>query len=85
MDRAVKRDVTKRYKKMLESVSKEEYYKGKVNCYTCQQCGKVTKTLDVDNGVTPMGIECPHCHGDAMSSFYEDIAPGVEVTHPSPA
>lgn len=81
MDKSVKRDVTKRYKKMLRSIEGEEYFKGKENCYTCQECGRVTKTIDVDSGVTPMGIECPFCHGEAMSSFYSDIAPNVKATY----
>lgn len=64
---------------MLKTLGK--YHKGEVNCYTCDTCGRVTKTRDADDGVTPMGIECPFCHGDAMSSFYQDIAPDIPVTH----
>ena len=81
MNRTVRKDVMRRYKQMLKDVSGENYHKGEVNCYTCKQCGKVTKTIDVDNGVTPFGIECPHCHGDAMSAFYHDTAPDAPVTH----
>ena len=81
MDKLVKKDVIRRYKQMLKTVSKENYYKDRTNCYVCEKCGAVTKTIDIDNGVTPMGIECPYCHENAMSSFYQDIAPNIEITH----
>jgi len=81
MDKTVRKEVTRRYKAMLKEYGKPGEYQGKVNCYTCTQCGRITKTIDKDNGVTPMGIECPYCHGDAMSSFYEDIAPNISATY----
>ena len=81
MDKALKKDVTRRYNAMLRAYSGQGEYQGKVNCYTCSQCGQITKTIDIDNGVTPMGIECPYCHGEAMSSFYQDIAPNIGVTY----
>lgn len=80
MERSVKRDVQKRYRDMLESIGR--YHKGDINCYTCNNCGKIIKTIDIDEGETLLGIECPYCHkGDAYSSEYQDIAPNVPVTH----
>lgn len=81
MEKSLKKGIVRQYDKMLKDVAGEEYYKGKVNCYVCQQCERVTKTIDRDSGITPMGIECPYCSGDAMSTFYEDRYPNVEVTH----
>lgn len=42
------------------------------NCYTCtvDKCGWFVITVDADEGVTPMFIECRRCGGDARSSFY---------------
>ena len=39
------------------------------NAYFCKECRKVTITVDVDEGVTPMFIECPHCDRQMATSF----------------
>lgn len=74
------REVIKKHKKLLENIKSEEYHKGKVNCYTCHVCKHITKTKDVDAGVTPMIISCEKCNNQAQSSFYNDIAPDQEPT-----
>jgi predicted RNA-binding Zn-ribbon protein involved in translation (DUF1610 family) len=47
-------------------------YKGKINIYKCNKCGKKHITKDLEEGVTPFMIGCrnPGCNGDAQSSFY---------------
>ncbi|HUD74796.1 MAG TPA: hypothetical protein VMQ76_06965 [Terracidiphilus sp.] len=46
------------------------------NVYTCQKCGGLTVTVDIDEGVTPFMIGCrasgneTDCNGDAYSAFY---------------
>ena len=78
MDRTVKRDIKKRYGKLLER------YKGnggEVHCYICEQCGQLTKTKDVAEGLVPMGIECPHCNANAMCIADGDTAPNKAVTY----
>ena len=50
------------------------------NVYTCQKCGGLTVTIDIDEGTTPFMIRCrakdvfalavPYCDGQAVSSFY---------------
>jgi hypothetical protein len=56
---------------------------GRVNAYTCQRCGEVTWTVDVDDGVTPFMITCrTGCRlGDAHSAFYRVPADHPEPTH----
>lgn len=79
------REVQKNYQKLMIDVQTDDYYKtdlaSKVNCYSCTNCGHVTKTKDVDAGCTPMVIKCESCKaGNARSHFYEDVAPEKEVT-----
>src|SRR5574343_971923 len=42
------------------------------NAYFCKNCRKVTITVDVDEGVTPMFIKCPFC-GEMANSFMYQI------------
>lgn len=78
MERKLKRAVTKRYNAMLKAFSGKGVNQGKTNSFYCQQCKQVTKILEVDNGITMHGIECPYCKCDAMGSNYEDLAPNVK-------
>ncbi len=77
------REIERRYNKLLEDVKIKDYYKidltNRVNCYICS-CGHITKTKDVDAGVTPMFYNCEKCNGQARSSFYKDIAPNQQPT-----
>lgn len=41
------------------------------NAYYCRACKKITLTVDVDEGVTPMFILCPHCNCSATSFMYQ--------------
>ena len=43
------------------------------NAYFCKNCRKVTITVDVNEGVTPAFIQCPHCNKDMASSFMYQI------------
>ncbi len=81
--KSVKRDITKRYNKMLSELDSEEINDntGRVNCYRCTKCGRITKTIERVKGVTPFGIECPECGEDAMSTFYNDIAPDKPIEY----
>jgi DNA-directed RNA polymerase subunit RPC12/RpoP len=54
---------------------------GRVNCYRCTKCGRITKTIERVKGVTPFGIECPECGEDAMSTFYKDVAPDKPIEY----
>ena len=78
------RDVTREYNKLIEDVKTNEFYKidltNRVNCYTCS-CGHITKTIDVDAGVTPFMNTCEKCNEIANSSFFKDIAPNQTPTH----
>jgi len=47
----------------------------RVNCYHCDNCGYVTKTIDIHYGVTPMFIQCDCCKKSAKSMFYNDTRP----------
>ena len=80
-----KREIERHYNKLIKDVATKEFYTGidltnRVNCYTCQRCKKITKTIDVDAGVTPFIHTCEHCGEMAQSSFYNDIAPHLRPT-----
>ena len=81
--KSVKREITKRYEKMLKEVDKVDINdnSGRVNCYKCNSCGKITKTIERCKGNTPFGIICPHCGEDAMSTFYQDVAPDKPIEY----
>ena len=56
--------VERKYKKLMQDVATSDYYKvdlsNRVNCYVCK-CGHITKTKDIDAGVTPMMFTCESC------------------------
>lgn len=79
MDRSIKKDITRRYKELEKRFGGSG--SGKVSCYVCEKCGLTTKVVEADDGVAPMGIECPYCHGEAMCVNEGDTAPNVSVTH----
>jgi hypothetical protein len=45
----------------------------KRNAYFCNKCRKVTITVDVDEGVTPSSIQCPHCNKSIAWSFMYQV------------
>jgi RNase P subunit RPR2 len=78
-----KKEIKKRYKKLLKDVETKDFYKidltNRFNCYICT-CGHITKTRDVDSGVTPFMHTCEKCGHIARSTFYRDIKPIQEPT-----
>lgn len=73
------------YSRLIEDVKSKDFYTSidltnRVNCYSCSKCGHITKTKDVDAGVTPFMHSCESCGGDAKSSFYHDIFPAKAPT-----
>ena len=44
------------------------------------KCGHITKTKDVDPGVTPFFHTCEKCGSMARSTFYTDIVPDKQPT-----
>lgn len=78
------REVERKYNSLLHDVATKDYYKidlaNRVNCYSCKTCGHITKTKDIDAGVTPFMSICEECNGIAYSSFYKDIAPNQQPT-----
>ncbi len=78
------RQIEREYNKLLQDVATHDYYKidltNRVNCYTCQNCGYITKTKDIDPGVIPFMFSCEKCNGTAYSSFFKDIAPNQNPT-----
>ena len=56
------------------------------NAYFCNSCRRVTISVDVDNGVTPMFHPCVHCKKMATSFMYQvpaclryDFSNGIKV------
>jgi len=77
----ISQQITKKYNELLEDVLTNDFYKkdltNKVNVYTCPD-GHITKTVDVDAGVTPFMHKCSKCNKWATSSFHKDIARNEE-------
>lgn len=51
----------------------DESLVGRQNPYVCKECGGVTNTIHVNDGVTPFMLDCratDGCKGMATSSFY---------------
>lgn len=73
-----KKEIKRKYSKLLKDVATKDFYKidltNRVNCYVCD-CGHITKTKDIDAGVTPFYHNCESCGRYARSTFYKDIAP----------
>lgn len=78
------REIKRRYSALLIKVLTDDFYKvdltNRVNCYVCKKCAYITKTKDVDSGVTPFQIECECCKGPAHSTFYRDLFPHITPT-----
>jgi len=73
------------YSRLTVQVKTDVFYtdiklNNRVNCYLCKSCRHVTKTRDIDPGVTPYIIECEDCGKDAYSTFYKDIVPDQSPT-----
>lgn len=77
------KQIKKEYNDLLKRVATDDYYKidlaNRVNCYVCS-CGHITKTKDIDAGVTPFMFTCENCGQYARSTFYQDIAPNKNPT-----
>lgn len=77
------REVTRRYASMLKKCADRRMFGeggNGVNCYVCKTCGHITKTIDVDKGVTPFMHTCEECGQFAQSTMYYDVAPDKEPT-----
>lgn len=77
------REVVRQYNSMLKRVAGRQMFGENgngVNCYVCDGCGHITKTVDVDPGVTPFMHICEKCGGWARSTMYRDIAPDQKPT-----
>jgi len=77
-----KSEIEKKYNEIIAYYEKDETINltNRVNCYRCNECGHITKTRDIDKGVTPFMHLCEKCNGMAFSSFYEDIVPNQQPT-----
>lgn len=71
-----KKEIRKAYQAMVKNPNLPEA--NHTNCYRCKTCGTVTKTIDVDPGVTPMMHRCSKCNDWAFSSFYKDTHPHLD-------
>ncbi len=79
-----KKQIKIKYLQLLKDVATKDFYttinlSNRVNCYACE-CNHVTKTRDVDAGVTPAFHSCESCGKLAHSTFYQDIVPMQEPT-----
>lgn len=50
----------------------------RINTYVCDTCKHLTKTIDVDKGVTPFMHDCVKCGDTAKSTFYNNIEPRLK-------
>lgn len=70
--------VTSEYNKLIQDVKTNKFYTevdltNRINCYICG-CGHITKTKDIDAGVTPFMFDCEKCGEMAQSTFFTDVA-----------
>lgn len=70
------REIERKYSKLTIKPAEPN----RTNCYVCG-CGHVMKTIDRNEGVTPMFMQCDSCGGRGVSSFYRDVRPDLEPTH----
>ena len=70
------------YTKMIKLVTEAEMFDGtnKTNCYRCEKCGHIIKTIDIDKGTTPFIIGCDECGGNSQSSMYRNMMPNFQPT-----
>jgi hypothetical protein len=83
MTKKERKDIERQYLRLQHDVATKDYYKidleNRVNVYTCGS-GHVTKTRDIDPGVTSFIYDCETCGEIARSSFYQDTHPELEPT-----
>ena len=80
MTKISKREVERQYNKMLKIESLQgDVEPNRINNYVCNSCKTITKTIDLDKGVTPFMHSCKSCNETAISTFYEDIEPRLDV------
>jgi hypothetical protein len=79
--------IEEKYNALMQDVATKHYYTrinltNRVNCYVCPSpiCNHITKTRDVDAGVTPMHHRCEKCGGWASSTGYRDFRPDQQPT-----
>lgn len=73
------RSIERKYAKMLLDY-KDVDFKKKINNYVCTVCGVITKTVDINKGVTPFIARCKVCREEARSTFYKDLVPEENPT-----
>lgn len=66
--------------KVIEANKDIEVEPNRVNCYVCPGCSHITKTIDLDVGVTSFLIPCEKCGEMARSQFYHDLIPSIAPT-----
>lgn len=69
------RECTKLYNKMLK-MHESKAEPNRVNCYRCDKCGSITKTIDVDDGVTPYCYICECCA--EAETYTRMVSPNIE-------
>jgi len=76
-----KKQITKKYNDIVKIYENEDInLTNKINCYRCPKCKHITKTKDIDKGVTPAFFQCEKCNELASTTFYNDIIPNKEPT-----
>ncbi len=77
------KEITKKYEALLKSVAEDDFYDidltDRVNVYVCPK-GHMTKTKEVDAGVTPFIMGCSKCQTGAQSRMYKGVPEELEVT-----
>lgn len=72
--------ITRQYSNVIYTHKDMVVEPNRVNCYVCESCKQITKTIDIAVGVTSFIIPCPVCGCAARSSFYSDLLPDYEPT-----
>lgn len=68
------REIERKYSKLIIKDAEPN----RTNCYTCNTCGHIIKTIDRHEGVTPFMIACDVCKNRSISSMYRNTHPDLE-------
>lgn len=67
------------YNQMIARYEERPKPINRFNTYRCTNCQHITKTKDIDNGVTPFMHTCEECNFTSHSQFYKFTEP--HLTH----
>jgi hypothetical protein len=75
-----KEHIIQRYNSIVYRYKNQKVKDNKINCYICNKCDHITKTIEIDIGSIPFMFNCEKCDGMGTTTFSKDIAPTQKST-----